>query len=596
VDLHFYYFAKKKHIMKSKNPKIKFKKLASRSISSLLMIYSLSGYSQSSFCNQYSDIINASNLIGNNISKTLDNHLLVVGESGDDDQYINGITKISDGIITKVRRTNGDVVFKMKLGTDNDDRFYDALKLPLGESIVVGYGDYGASLAYRNSANLPANYENSKMYLVKIGSSGNLISQKLVDFDNTLDDFGYSIVQKTGSEFLVPGTSYLPLVPFPGTARFFAPSLLKIDQNLNIISAVTYTNSNHRSVLTKKIIKTNSGDFLILSGIGSIPDLEISGDKFQRASSAEILITKLDNNENVIFSKKISAVNAAGAELSPTSMVELSNGEILICGTYRNNNSPTERGFVLKINSTGSIVMQNVIVHAFNSGNVTVPIEIIRKNSGSTVVGYNYAAPDWNFMCDFDPSLNYVNSSNLSFGSSMGFRSVIRNSSNENFITGVHSGYGELPVIKKTDNISNCCESTNEFTTYADEQFRIENFDLVKTTTTVHTTTPSIISFDLSKEELCQPIGQKITGNTEQSINAFNTILYPNPTNNFINLETEINGEANLKIMNVLGEIVIEEQMTSGSKKINVTDLKAGVYSLIVNSANEQTTIKFIKE
>jgi Fe2+ transport system protein B len=36
--------------------------------------------------------------------------------------------------------------------------------------------------------------------------------------------------------------------------------------------------------------------------------------------------------------------------------------------------------------------------------------------------------------------------------------------------------------------------------------------------------------------------------------------------------------------------------MTSGSKKINVTDLKAGVYSLIVNSANEQTTIKFIKE
>ena len=82
----------------------------------------------------------------------------------------------------------------------------------------------------------------------------------------------------------------------------------------------------------------------------------------------------------MIFSKKISAVNAAGAELSPTSMVELSNGEILICGTYRNNNSPTERGFVLKINSTGSIVMQNVIFHAFNSGNVTVPLEIIRKN------------------------------------------------------------------------------------------------------------------------------------------------------------------------------------------------------------------------
>lgn len=74
--------------------------------------------------------------------------------------------------------------------------------------------------------------------------------------------------------------------------------------------------------------------------------------------------------------------------------------------------------------------------------------------------------------------------------------------------------------------------------------------------------------------------------------------IYPNPTSNQINLSFENNLEkANLKIVSILGQTVLEKQNVSGNNlNIDVSNLAKGVYVVQVLNRNSITNTKFIKE
>jgi hypothetical protein len=62
--------------------------------------------------------------------------------------------------------------------------------------------------------------------------------------------------------------------------------------------------------------------------------------------------------------------------------------------------------------------------------------------------------------------------------------------------------------------------------------------------------------------------------------------VFPNPSNDYINLNLQgYEGASVLKIVDVLGNVVLEEKVTS-SKKINVSNFKNGVYILTVQGTN----------
>jgi len=72
--------------------------------------------------------------------------------------------------------------------------------------------------------------------------------------------------------------------------------------------------------------------------------------------------------------------------------------------------------------------------------------------------------------------------------------------------------------------------------------------------------------------------------------------LYPNPTSNILNIESEdcINS---IKILNVIGEIKRSIQLyKSGIVSIDVTDLESGSYFLKIETKNNAETLKFIKQ
>lgn len=74
--------------------------------------------------------------------------------------------------------------------------------------------------------------------------------------------------------------------------------------------------------------------------------------------------------------------------------------------------------------------------------------------------------------------------------------------------------------------------------------------------------------------------------------------LYPNPANDMLNVNLKNIKNANIKVYNMQGEIIIEQQQNTnnGINQINIQSLSSGLYFIHINGANYSQTLKFIKQ
>ena len=70
--------------------------------------------------------------------------------------------------------------------------------------------------------------------------------------------------------------------------------------------------------------------------------------------------------------------------------------------------------------------------------------------------------------------------------------------------------------------------------------------------------------------------------------------LYPNPTRDILNIETNSATKLNYTVINYLGQVVKSGSIENNS--LNVSNLNAGVYILQINDGQKSITKKFIKE
>lgn len=70
--------------------------------------------------------------------------------------------------------------------------------------------------------------------------------------------------------------------------------------------------------------------------------------------------------------------------------------------------------------------------------------------------------------------------------------------------------------------------------------------------------------------------------------------IFPNPVSEILNINTR-EGHSELKIFDTLGQLLLTKNINTQSS-INVSQLKAGIYLLSIESENEKVVKRFVKE
>lgn len=89
---------------------------------------------------------------------------------------------------------------------------------------------------------------------------------------------------------------------------------------------------------------------------------------------------------------------------------------------------------------------------------------------------------------------------------------------------------------------------------------------------------------------------EKITSSTS-SIQKSNISLFPNPANEMVNVQGEINGVSKLVLRDLMGKVIREEIWNPNRRTINLEDLRDGIYlaQFILNDGTTLKTIKLVK-
>lgn len=138
----------------------------------------------------------------------------------------------------------------------------------------------------------------------------------------------------------------------------------------------------------------------------------------------------------------------------------------------------------------------------------------------------------------------------------------------------------------------------NAPTGYNSYQWQLNGTDISGATQQTYSATQSgdyavIIGIDQNCQGTSNNFEFVLTGINE--LNTSNSVtLYPNPGNNFFNVQSEQRIKA-LKIMDLQGKLILEKQIRSNVTQVDVTGLAGGIYLIQVKLAEETKFIKFIK-
>ncbi|MBX3164060.1 MAG: T9SS type A sorting domain-containing protein [Bacteroidetes bacterium] len=91
----------------------------------------------------------------------------------------------------------------------------------------------------------------------------------------------------------------------------------------------------------------------------------------------------------------------------------------------------------------------------------------------------------------------------------------------------------------------------------------------------------------------CSHIKLLDVGIKENNLNQINLSVYPNPTNEMLNVESPLSPKGGtIKIIDVLGKTVCNKQLVNQKTQINVSELQKGIYFIKIGN----TVSKFVKE
>lgn len=169
--------------------------------------------------------------------------------------------------------------------------------------------------------------------------------------------------------------------------------------------------------------------------------------------------------------------------------------------------------------------------------------------------------------------------------------------------------YAQIPTLTITTTPATNCSSSCDGTANANAQglpgvTYAWNTTPAQTTATATGLCPGVYTCTVS----LSPFGSTSGTGTVNCATAVNEVtvdenisLYPNPSNSFVNLQTDyaMNGSAIIVIRSILGNVVYQESMAVNgylNRNINISGLPAGIYDLQLVTEARVSRKQFIRD
>ncbi len=310
----------------------------------------------------------------------------------------------------------GDTLWTKSFGGNDFERAYKVLALNDGGCVIAG-----STLS--NSNDFANSKGSSDGFLLRLDENGALVWFKR--YGGSDADYLYDVILTSDGNFLAVGESISSNGDLQGTGSGISWVIKINPSNGNRIWSKTYLgpDSNSQDYLDNffRVMELSDGSGFIAAGYTS--------PNFNDAASDDIHYEKIDNNGNVIWSKKVGS-NGGDAI---GNIVDAGNGEFYLIG---------------RLMGTGSII------NSYYGGNGDV--WIVKCNTqGNVLWNKNYGGTNWEFA--FDAKKDSLN--NIYIGAFT--------RSTDNDATGVNFGLQDFWILK-TDSSGNllwkyrCGGSLNE--------------------------------------------------------------------------------------------------------------------------------------
>jgi len=117
--------------------------------------------------------------------------------------------------------------------------------------------------------------------------------------------------------------------------------------------------------------------------------------------------------------------------------------------------------------------------------------------------------------------------------------------------------------------------------------------------------TPGTYNYQCDPHAAMGMVGQvvvnpKITTSTNLVIEKNNIRLFPNPASQFIEIQSPsgFGAVSFIKIYSITGSLITQKELSNDSElqRLDVSNLKNGMYFIEINSSNKSATLKFLKQ
>lgn len=441
-----------------------------------------------------------------------------------------------------------------KVGTNYGNRTISLTSAPNGDIYFTAFAALGSQFGTLTVQDTFTS-SNNRLVVGKITSSGSFAWIKTAAIENNA---GYSSISVDGNGFCYvtcrgSGQAQFDNISFNATQAAIA----KLDNQGNWVWAKPYDGGYYDRIKVAPSGKIFvAGESYDLATYDTITFNGFGGD--------DVFVSRIDSNGNWLWVK-----SAGGSSTDRCFDISVnSSDEIFLTGYYRESatfggssfNSPGNRGlFVSKLNSSGVWQWTKSVN---GTGNLTGNSIVTDANSNAYLTGY------------FELTESFGTTSLTSYGNSDVFISKIDNQGN--FVwSGKAGSTGD-------DDGSNILLDNGIL-------YVASTFAANATYGSVNVTFANTTGANVGKLNSTVGIGETPFDNASVQI-------YPNPISTVAIVSSLSDKVTNYQLFNSLGELVVENKVSSNLFKVDMSSLSSGLYFLKLRGSNLETVSKIVKD